>query len=153
MQPPSVPATPPPPSNRYAPSTSSAQGTSSTPRNPYASPVPSTSYSYVPSTAISAGQEDFLWKRLWNFFSDELSLQKFSMAEIASGIFRVHIKGIEGKIEWRRPAVFDADRAGLSFREWVDQLTPLRYSGAPNSQEINKDLGKEFICWSLPRLF
>lgn len=74
------------------------------------------------------------------------------MAEIASGIFRVHIKGIEGKIEWTSPADLDADRTRLSFRECVSQLTPLPYSGAPNSQEINKGLGK-FTYWSLPRLF
>lgn len=150
IQLPPVQATPPPPSNPYVQSTSFA------PRNPYTNPVSSTPYSNVPSTAIPERQEDFLWKRTWDFFSNELSLQKFSMAEIASGAFRVHIEGIEGKIAWKRAAVFDADRAGPSFREWIDQLTPLRYLGAPDSESLekNRDHGKIFlVLWSFLILF
>jgi hypothetical protein len=57
----------------------------------------------------------------------------------------VSIKGVEGVNEWKMSVVFDAERAGTSFREWIDQLTPVRYSGPPKFLVIDNEQGKELI--------
>lgn len=167
---PPVPRVPPPPRNTYAPISSTMPSSptvpqaplpptnlyslvpSTTPTNPYTSPL-ITSHNYVPTPPIPTGQEDIIWKGLWTFFSNELSLQKFKMAEIGSGRYRVWLQGTEGDIRWTRPAVFNAQEVGSSFREWIDQFTPRQYLEMPDSDERNNDMGKQSIRDSLSRLF
>jgi hypothetical protein len=67
------------------------------------------------------------------------------MAKLASGVCHVSIKGAEGMYEWERPAIFDAEKDGTSLREWVEQLTSLRYSGPFAPHIIVKEHGKVFI--------
>lgn len=35
------------------------------------------------------------------------------------------IQGLDGLVESSEHATFDAETAGISFREWIDQLTPV----------------------------
>lgn len=70
-------------------------------------------------------QQVFLWNPVWGFFRDELSLQKLTMEKLAYDRTPILIQGLDGLVESSKHVTFDAETAGISFREWIDQLTPV----------------------------
>lgn len=82
----------------------------------------------------SINHEDVLWKSIWNFFGDNLSLKRFSMAKIAHGTRQISIQSTStnGLIELSDDAVFDARISGLSFHEWIRQITPIHSLDSPH---------------------
>lgn len=79
----------------------------------------------------SSDSDDFeepralIWKSVWDFFRNELSLQKFSMIYLIINDRPIVIQGFDGLIKRRKDASFDSETAGISFGEWIDQLTPV----------------------------
>ncbi|OQD98492.1 hypothetical protein PENSOL_c009G04845 [Penicillium solitum] len=69
--------------------------------------------------------QSLLWKLLWDFFRDELSLQRFSMAKIACDHQQYWIRGLDDLTEPSEGAEFDVETAGISFSKWIDRLTPV----------------------------
>ncbi|KAJ5660139.1 hypothetical protein N7507_006590 [Penicillium longicatenatum] len=136
-----------PASSAYTPTSSAYTSTSSayTP-TPIANTSVSTPYyaqpagqllsgrDYAPSTPYipSTDREDALWKSVWNFFGENLSLQSFSMTKIADGTCQISIQRTDGLIEPSENAIFDAVTAGMSFRQWIDQFTPMHLLDSPN---------------------
>lgn len=81
-----------------------------------------------PTGANFEDKHALLWKNLWDFLRDELSLQRFAMAKIAFGVKQILIQGPEGPDGSPKPsehAAFDAEMAGISFSEWINRLTPV----------------------------
>ncbi|OQE05033.1 hypothetical protein PENVUL_c027G09919 [Penicillium vulpinum] len=64
------------------------------------------------------------WKRIWDFFRDELSLQRLSMSKISCDPRPCWISGLGNSSKPRETAEFDAKTAGISFNEWIGRLTP-----------------------------
>ncbi|KAJ5769686.1 hypothetical protein N7520_004245 [Penicillium odoratum] len=101
---------------------------------PAGQPLPGQHYTpssppYIPPP----DHEDSLWKSVWNFFGENLSLQRFSMTKVADRTCQISIQRTDGLIEPSDNAIFDAETAGMSFHQWIDQFTPmhLRYSPSP----------------------
>ena len=69
--------------------------------------------------------QSLLWKLLWDFFRDELSLQRFSMAKISCDHQQCLIRGLDDLTEPSDSAEFDVETAGISFSKWIDRLTPV----------------------------
>ncbi|KAJ5173893.1 uncharacterized protein N7500_001824 [Penicillium coprophilum] len=69
------------------------------------------------------------WQRLWDFFRDELSLQRFSMGKITSDPNKYLIQGPDELTKPSENAEFDAETAGTSFSEWIDSLTLVLING------------------------
>lgn len=88
---------------------------------------------YTPSTPYTTpmDHEDILWKSVWNFFGENLSLQRFSMTKIADGTRQISIQSTDGLIEPSDNAIFDAETAGISFHQWIDQFTPMHLVDSP----------------------
>ncbi|KAJ5514228.1 hypothetical protein N7463_003780 [Penicillium fimorum] len=68
------------------------------------------------------------WRQVWNFLGDESSLRSLSLKELGYRGRRLNLRdnlsSLSGSLEPNGPiiAVFDAERAGVSFKEWVTQL-------------------------------
>ncbi|KAJ5792461.1 uncharacterized protein N7503_008439 [Penicillium pulvis] len=83
---------------------------------------------YIPPT----DHEDALWKSIWNFFGENLSLQRFSIAKVADGTRQISIQRTDGLIKPSENAIFDAETAGMSFHQWIDQFTPMHLLDSPS---------------------
>lgn len=70
-------------------------------------------------------REDLLWRGLWDFLRDELSLQRSSMDRLAHKIDQISIEKADGPIELSEGAVFDAEMTGVSYHQWFDRLRPM----------------------------
>ncbi|KAJ5539449.1 hypothetical protein N7513_007781 [Penicillium frequentans] len=89
---------------------------------------------YTPSTPYipSTDHEDAVWKYIWDFFGENLSLQRFSMAKVADGTRQISIQRTDGLIKPSENATFDAEIAGMSFHQWIDQFTPMHLLDSPS---------------------
>ncbi|KAJ5628471.1 hypothetical protein N7490_010699 [Penicillium lividum] len=76
--------------------------------------------------------EDGLWKSVWNFFGENLSLQRFSMTKVADRTCQISIQRTDGLIEPSDNAIFDAETAGMLFHQWIDQFTPMHLRDSPS---------------------
>lgn len=74
------------------------------------------------------GEAKELWRQVWNFFRDELSLQFLSMEHLS---YRNHWLPLrdntvptvpQAKRAKREPASFDMQQSELPFEDWIDQL-------------------------------
>ncbi|OQE46212.1 hypothetical protein PENCOP_c001G02689 [Penicillium coprophilum] len=68
------------------------------------------------------------WRQVWNFLGDESLLRSLSLKHLGYRGHRLHLRdnlsNLSGSSEPNGPiiAVFDAERAGVPFKEWVTQL-------------------------------
>lgn len=88
----------------------------------------------------STSTQSLLWKLLWDFFRDELSLQRFSMAKIACDHQQYWIRGLDDLTEPSESAEFDVETAGISFSKWIDRLTPVEL----NRRKCLWDIQREY---------
>lgn len=56
------------------------------------------------------------------------------MANIADRSHEISIQSTDDSIEPSDKAVFDAETAGISFRQWIGQLTPMHLLDSPSVQ-------------------
>ncbi|KAJ5515745.1 hypothetical protein N7527_007305 [Penicillium freii] len=97
---------------------------------------PTSATPYMPSvtyTELQAGVENTPWKDLFDTFAEELSLQRCYIGKISCGTDDISIKAIDGRTKPSEYATFDAAKNGLSFREWVNRLSPVLSSFAPST--------------------
>ncbi|KAJ5540910.1 hypothetical protein N7494_005986 [Penicillium frequentans] len=47
------------------------------------------------------------------------------MAKVADGTRQISIRRTDGSIKPSENAIFDAEIAGMSFHQWIDQFTPM----------------------------
>ncbi|OQD62292.1 hypothetical protein PENPOL_c013G04103 [Penicillium polonicum] len=90
--------------------------------------MPSVTY-----TELQAGVENAPWKDLFGTFAEELSLQRCYIGKISCGTDDISIKAIDGRTKPSEYVTFDAAKNGLSFREWVNRLSPVLSSFAPST--------------------
>ncbi|KAJ5554100.1 hypothetical protein N7513_004059 [Penicillium frequentans] len=108
---------------------------------------------YTPSSLHPSMQADAIWKRLWEFFGDNLSLQKFSMAHLLYRGSEIIIEHNDGSVESSEHAAFDARRNDCSFRHWVGRLTPVRSSAMPGFYRAYEERGQYSVAvsYDLPK--
>lgn len=97
---------------------------------------PPSSAPYTPSTTyaeLRAGVENIPWKVLWDSFGEELSLQRYSIGKVSCGSDAISIKNIDDLTEPTEYAEFNAETDGLSFREWIKRLSPVRDAFKPST--------------------
>ncbi|KAJ5915394.1 hypothetical protein N7466_011327 [Penicillium verhagenii] len=89
---------------------------------------------YAPSSPYIPpfNHEDALWKSVWNFFGENLSLQRFSMIKVADGNSQISIQRTGGLKEPSDSATYYAETAGMSFHQWIDQFTPMHLLDSPS---------------------
>ncbi|KAJ5987208.1 hypothetical protein N7451_011573 [Penicillium sp. IBT 35674x] len=111
--------------------------------------------SYSPGSIDSSMQADAIWKRLWEFFGDNLSLQRFSMAHLLYSCDEIRIEYIDGLAESSEHAAFDAGRNDCSFSHWIGQLNPVPSLAMPESYGAHEKRGKypadvyyKFLRWT-----
>ncbi|KAJ5956132.1 hypothetical protein N7501_010411 [Penicillium viridicatum] len=113
---------------------------------------PTSATPYIPSvtyTELQAGVENAPWKDLFNTFAEELSLQRCYIGKISCGTDDISIKAIDGRTKPSEYATFDAAKNGLSFREWVNRLSPVLSSFAPSTfSSTYEDQGTKIMFYS-----
>ncbi|KAJ5185245.1 hypothetical protein N7472_010085 [Penicillium cf. griseofulvum] len=90
------------------------------------------------------------WRQIWNFLGDESSLRSLSLKELGYRGHRLHLRdnlsNLSGSSEPNGPvlAIFNAERAGVSFKEWVTQLQ----TGPPRGPRVCYDSmpGKDYTA-------
>lgn len=90
------------------------------------------------------------WRQVWEFLGDRFSLRSLSLQHLGYRGHRLHLRDnlikLSGSTEPNGPvvAVFDAGRAGVSFKEWV---TPLQ-TGPPRGPRMRYDSlpGKDYTA-------
>lgn len=83
--------------------------------------------SYSPGSIDSSMQADAIWKRLWEYFGDNLSLQRFSMTHLLYSCDEIRIEYVDGLAESSEHAAFDAGRNDCSFSHWIGRLNPVHH--------------------------
>ncbi|KAJ5962541.1 hypothetical protein N7501_007482 [Penicillium viridicatum] len=104
-----------------------------------AKPTLSTFTLFAVSLDDRTSTQSLLWKLLWEFFRDELSLLRFSMAKIACDNWQYLIRGLDGLTELSESAEFDVEMAGISFSKWIDRLTPVISTRNKGPWHIQRD--------------
>ncbi|KAJ5978951.1 hypothetical protein N7501_002293 [Penicillium viridicatum] len=90
------------------------------------------------------------WRQVWDFLGDGFSLRSLSLQHLGYRGHRLHLRDnlsqLSGSTEPNGPiiAVFDAERAGVSFKEWVTQLQ----TGPPRGPRMRYDSlpGKDYTA-------
>ncbi|KGO60088.1 hypothetical protein PEX2_035950 [Penicillium expansum] len=90
------------------------------------------------------------WRQVWDFLGDGFSLRSLSLQHLGYRGHRLHLRddlsSLSGSSEPNGPIIvaFDAERAGVSFKEWVTQLQ----TGPPRGPRIRYDSlpGKDYTA-------
>ncbi|KAF7526867.1 hypothetical protein PCG10_003421 [Penicillium crustosum] len=90
------------------------------------------------------------WRQVWDFLGDGFSLRSLSLQHLGYRGHRLHLhdnlSNLSGSTEPNGPiiAVFNAERAGVSFKEWVTQLQ----TGPPRGPRMRFDSlpGKDYTA-------